>query len=375
MMKRKNIVHVFVAALLCVMLILTNVTLPGTTTTAQAAGKNISSLSISGIATKEYTGSVVTQQPVIKDGTKTLTKGADYTLSYKNNYEVGKATVTMKGKGNYTGSVSKSFHIIPAKVQLLKAKSVIAGTAELTWEFGREVDGYQVYYATSKAGKYKKLATVNTNLYKAELTGGKTYYIKVRAFAKEGGKTYYGKYTEAVKVTVLMVQSKIKIIDSGKAYGNYIKISDISEEIIKQMKFVYTEGIFTRLTVQYLDKDTNSGRWVNFFEEISEDNNPVMGKNEYIGMFLFEILSKDSLDTVQPYYEAMNPDERSEWYSNDMKNPVLNYNRAGGSGIYSLTLSKNPAVDSDRNWIQEYLDMKEDGYIMMISGACEWIPN
>jgi spore coat polysaccharide biosynthesis protein SpsF (cytidylyltransferase family) len=59
---------------------------------------------------------------------------------------------------------------------------------------------------------------------------------------------------------------------------------------------------------------------VNFFEEVSEDNNQVMGKNEYVGMFRFEILTKDSLDTVQPYYEAMNPDEHSEWYSNDMNN-------------------------------------------------------
>ncbi|MDD3140798.1 MAG: hypothetical protein PHX08_17755 [Lachnospiraceae bacterium] len=173
---------------------------------------------------------------------------------------------------------------------------------------------------------------------------------------------------------IVKEQSIIKIIDSGKAYGNYIKISDIPEEIRKQMKFVYTDSIFTQLSVQYLDKDTNSSRWVNFFEEISKDNNPVIGKNEYVGMFSFEILSKDSLDTVQQYYEAMNPDEHSEWYSNDMNNPVLIYNRAGGSGIYMLTLLKNPAMDSDRNWIQEYLDMKEDGYIMMISGASEWMP-
>ncbi len=326
MMKRKNRFHIFMVAALCAILTLTNLIPIGGAETVLAAGKNLSALAISGITTKEYTGEKVTQKPVIKDGTKTLKQGTDYTLSYKNNLEIGMATVSIKGKGSYTGSVSKSFQIIPPKVQGLTAKSVVAGKAEITWslDYGQVLSGYQVSYATSKTGKYTKLATVNTNACKTELTGGKTYYIKVRAYAKKGDKTYYGKYTEAVKVTVLKMQSKINIIDSGKAYGNYIKISDIPKEIANQMKFVYTNGIVTQLSVQYLDKDTNSGRWVDFFEEVSEDNNPVMGKNEYVGMFRFEILCKDSLDTVQAYYEDMKPDRTLlNGSANNMNNPVL----------------------------------------------------
>ena len=48
---------------------------------------------------------------VTVDGVK-LTMGVDYTVSYKNNKKVGKtATVTIKGKGNYSGKVSRKFQV------------------------------------------------------------------------------------------------------------------------------------------------------------------------------------------------------------------------------------------------------------------------
>ncbi len=42
-----------------------------------------------------------------------LKQDTDYTLTYKNNVEVGTATVTISGMGNYTGSVEKTFEITP----------------------------------------------------------------------------------------------------------------------------------------------------------------------------------------------------------------------------------------------------------------------
>lgn len=50
------------------------------------------------------------QKPVVKFDGKVLTEGTDYTLSYKNNNAAGKAaTMTVKGKGNFTGSVVKGY--------------------------------------------------------------------------------------------------------------------------------------------------------------------------------------------------------------------------------------------------------------------------
>ena len=50
--------------------------------------------------------------PVITYDGKTLVHNTDYTLSYRNNTKLGTATLTIKGKGNYAGTVTKSFVII-----------------------------------------------------------------------------------------------------------------------------------------------------------------------------------------------------------------------------------------------------------------------
>ena len=49
--------------------------------------------------------------PAVKVGGRTLKNGTDFTVSYKNNTEPGTATLSVTGKGNYSGSVSKTFKI------------------------------------------------------------------------------------------------------------------------------------------------------------------------------------------------------------------------------------------------------------------------
>ena len=80
--------------------------------------KRISSaiVKLSGAAYK-YTGKPQTPSVTVKYGSSTLKKDRDYTVSYSNNIYVGTATVTVTGKGKYTGSVKKNFSIkSPGKV-------------------------------------------------------------------------------------------------------------------------------------------------------------------------------------------------------------------------------------------------------------------
>ncbi|KIR02149.1 hypothetical protein P261_00963 [Lachnospiraceae bacterium TWA4] len=73
--------------------------------------KQISSCSIEKVTNKIYTGKSITPVISIKNGTITLKKNTDYTVTYRNNTNVGTATIEIKGKGNYTGTHKINFHI------------------------------------------------------------------------------------------------------------------------------------------------------------------------------------------------------------------------------------------------------------------------
>ena len=60
---------------------------------------------------KESTGAAIEPEVTVKDGDKVLVEGTDYEVEYSNNVEPGVATVTVKGIGNYKGTVNKTFTI------------------------------------------------------------------------------------------------------------------------------------------------------------------------------------------------------------------------------------------------------------------------
>lgn len=72
--------------------------------------KDISTATIGTIASQSYTGSAITPDPEVKDGTTNLEKGKDYTVSCTDKY-VGTAELTITGKGNYTGTKDANFAI------------------------------------------------------------------------------------------------------------------------------------------------------------------------------------------------------------------------------------------------------------------------
>ena len=73
---------------------------------------SIASATIGAIADQTHTGAAITPAPAVKVGSVTLKSGTDYTLGYKNNVNVGTATITVTGKGNYTGSKDVTFKIV-----------------------------------------------------------------------------------------------------------------------------------------------------------------------------------------------------------------------------------------------------------------------
>ena len=81
--------------------------------------KSISNMLQPITGTYTYTGGVQKPEAVVKDGTKTLVEGTDYTVSYGTNVHVFEAaTVYVEGKGNYTGTFSRNFKIQPKPIDI-----------------------------------------------------------------------------------------------------------------------------------------------------------------------------------------------------------------------------------------------------------------
>lgn len=90
--------------------------------TFKIAAVSISGASVS-VASQTYDGYTKKPRVTVKVNGKTLSKNRDFTASYKNNVNVGTATVIVKGKGNYAGKASASFSIVKAK-NTMKAKAL-----------------------------------------------------------------------------------------------------------------------------------------------------------------------------------------------------------------------------------------------------------
>ena len=73
-------------------------------------------LYIFGLQSKTYTGSAIKQDIKVYYNKVLLKEGTDYTLSYKNNINAGNAILTIKAKGNLTGTVTKTFEIKPREI-------------------------------------------------------------------------------------------------------------------------------------------------------------------------------------------------------------------------------------------------------------------
>lgn len=103
-----------------------------------------------------------------------------------------------------------------AKVGFTKVASASYDKLRLSWEPMSGVDGYQIYRATSKSGKYAKIATVkgasSATYTDAGRTCGTRYYYKLRAYKKIGGKTVYSKYS-AIQ-SAYAKPAKVKVTDA-----------------------------------------------------------------------------------------------------------------------------------------------------------------
>lgn len=153
--------------------------------------------------TRSYTGRWVKPNVTLKVGKVKLKKNRDYTLVYRNNLQIGKASVVIRGMGNFTGKKTITFKIVPQtpKIQKLKKnkKSFV-----ITYSSGKMVHGYRMEVSTASSFAAKKTQKYILNGNRFEACGLKkgTYYIRVKAYYSKKGKRYESGYTSKRKIKI-----------------------------------------------------------------------------------------------------------------------------------------------------------------------------
>lgn len=162
-------------------------------------------ITVTGIHNTRYTGKkIVMSKLAVQAGGRTLTPGTDYTVAYKNNLNPGTAEITITGKGNYTGTVVKTFNIL-----ILKGSTYTVGTMK-----------YKVTNAaTNGKGTVAIMGTVKAK------TDRTFTLLSVPGTVKIGGITYnvtmvnVGAFSGYTYLKKVVIGNGVKAIGSNAFYG------------------------------------------------------------------------------------------------------------------------------------------------------------
>lgn len=163
-----------------------------------ASGNAVGSVILSRVS-YTYNGKVQQPNVTVKDSRgKILKIKTDYTISFpKGMKNVGRYTVTITLKGNYKGTIKKTFDIIPKGTAISKVTAKKNGFTVKWKKQTLQTNGYEIAYSTSskfskkntKTLVVKKRKTTSKTIF--NLKAKKKYYVRIRTYktAKVNGKS------------------------------------------------------------------------------------------------------------------------------------------------------------------------------------------
>lgn len=179
------------------------------------AGDTIAKASIGSIANQSYTGKNIIPAVKVSFGSRVLKQGTDYTVSCRNNKNVGTATVTITGKGKYRGTRNTTFKIVKASMNSLKYSSV----SDKTYSGKAQKPSVTVKNGTKKLTKNKDYTisySKNKNVGRAVITiKGKSSYTGTK-------KIYFNIVPKKTSLTKVVSNKK------GRMGVNWKKVTGIT---------------------------------------------------------------------------------------------------------------------------------------------------
>ena len=223
--------------------------------------KTISSNNVS-LSQYSYTYDGKAKKPtvIVKDGAIVLKEGTDYTVAYSNNINIGTARVTVTGKGNYTGTVTKEFMITNAAppeqgvknlsqctIKLSKSSYAYDGKAKkptVTVKDGaaalKEGTDYTATYSNNINAGTAKVTVTGKGNYKGTVTKNFTITVKKGTSHRVGSYQYKVAGMSTVSLTGVKDNkvTKIKVPKTVKIGGKDFKVTAIASRAFKDNKKV-----------------------------------------------------------------------------------------------------------------------------------------
>lgn len=187
--------------------------------------KSGNNCSVAPIPDAIYTGSAIEPVVEVKDGEKVLQKDIDYSIGYHKNVNAGEAIVTIMFKGNYTGSLSRSFEIKPMEIK----DAVISNIPDQIYNGKAIIPNIQVL-----SGKREFKNGVD---YTAEITNN------VNAGVAKVSVTFKGNYCGRAEATFKIVpRTTAKVVISKIENQKYTGKAIEPELVIKDGDIVLVKG-------------------------------------------------------------------------------------------------------------------------------------
>lgn len=170
-----------------------------------------------------YNGQSITPVVYVAYNHNYLIQNTDFTATYSNNNAPGVATVKIKGIGNYSGSISKTYIILPEKIASVSIKKSSATSAVISWSAASKVSGYEILKFDSAKNAYVHLTHVSnsqTSYKVSSLKNSNAYYYQVRAYKTVNDKNYYGEIGNTVFTFIKPSKVKLKSVTLSKTTLN-----------------------------------------------------------------------------------------------------------------------------------------------------------
>ena len=232
--------------------------------------KSVSTLTVDAIAAQTYTGSAITPTVTVKDGSTTLTSGTHYTVSYSNNINAGTATVTITGKGNYTGTKSANFTINAKNASNLTIFEIAAVTYNgsaftptVTVKDGSTTLTSGTHYTVSYSNNINAGTATVTITGKGNYTGTKSANFTINAksasnltISEIAAVTYNGSAQTPTVTVNDGTTTLVKDIDYTVSYSNNIDVGTATVTITGKGNYTGTKT--ANFTINPLIKDVSS---------------------------------------------------------------------------------------------------------------------